>query len=182
MSIPQEPRAAKLVVGLLMKDKELFGPLAEALSKKLGLPDIVSAWFDFDYTGYYEQEMGGPLFRRMLAFKTLIPQDDLAGIKLITNAIEQDFQQNGNRRANIDPGYLLSERFVLATGKNFAHRIYIGRNIYADLTLIYRNGAFQTLPWTYPDYADSSMLTFLGRVRNKYVLDKKTPAHRSIVS
>ncbi|MBW1867629.1 MAG: DUF4416 family protein [Deltaproteobacteria bacterium] len=173
MSIPQDPQAAKLVVGLLMKEKALFRPLAEALSEKLGLLDIVSAWFDFDYTQYYEPEMGGPLFRRMLAFKPLIRQDDLAGIKLATNIIEQNFQQNGNRRVNIDPGYLLSERFVLATGKNFAHRIYIGRNIYADLTLIYKNGVFQTLPWTYPDYTDRSMLTFLGQVRNKYILDKK---------
>ena len=173
MSIPQEPQAAKLVVGLLMKDKALFKPLAEALSEGLGPLDIVSAWFDFEYTRYYQPEMGWPLFRRMLAFKPLIRQDELARVKLTTNSIEQDFQQNGNRRVNIDPGYLLSERFVLATGKNFAHRIYIGRNIYADLTLIYKGGSFQTLPWTYPDYAESSMQTFLEQVRNKYILDKK---------
>ena len=174
MSIPQEPQAAKLVIGLLMKKKELFRPISEVLSEKLGLLDIVSAWFDFDYTRYYEPEMGGPLFRRMLAFKPLIRQDALAGIKLATNIIEQDFQQKGKRRVNIDPGYLLSERFVLATGKNFTHRIYIGQNIYADLTLVYQNGVFQTLPWTYPDYADRPVLTFLGQVRKKYILDKKS--------
>jgi hypothetical protein len=173
MSIPQEPQAAKLVVGLLMKDKALFKPLAEALCEGLGPLDIVSAWFNFEYTRYYEPEMGWPLFRRMLVFKPLIRQDALARVKLTTNAIEQDFQQNGNRRVNIDPGYLLAERFVLATGKNFAHRIYIGRNIYADLTLTYKSGSFQTLPWTYPDYAESSMLTFLEQVRSKYILDKK---------
>ena len=77
----------------------------------------------------------------------------------------------GGERQNIDPGYVLHERFVLASGKNFSHRIYIGDGIYADLTLIYQNGNFQKLPWTYPDYADQAMLNFLDQVRSKYVLD-----------
>jgi len=83
------------------------------------------------------------------------------------------YSLNQGRRANIDPGYLLYERFVLASGKNFAHRIYIGHCIYADLTLIYRKGAFETLPWTYPDYADQPILSFLERVRKKYAVDIK---------
>ena len=74
----------------------------------------------------------------------------------------------------VNPGYLLSERFVLATGKNFTHRIYIGQGIYADLTLIYQRGAFEKLPWTYPDYADEPVLAFLEKVRIKYALDIKT--------
>jgi hypothetical protein len=74
---------------------------------------------------------------------------------------------------NIDPGYLLLERFVLATGKNYAHRIYIGQNIYADLTLTYAKGGFQTLPWTYPDYASPEIRDFLLQVRYKYSMDLK---------
>jgi hypothetical protein len=66
---------------------------------------------------------------------------------------------------------MLHERFVLASGKNFSHRIYIGLGIYADLTLIYQKGSFQKLPWTYPDYADQAMLNFLDQVRLKYVLE-----------
>ena len=77
------------------------------------------------------------------------------------------------RLVNIDPGYMLAERFVLATGKNFAHRIYIGRRIYADLTLIYTRGGFKKLPWTYPDYYDRNILSFLIQVRKKYVADLK---------
>jgi len=62
---------------------------------------------------------------------------------------------------------------VLATGKNFTHRIYIGGGIYADLTLIYQKGAFQTLPWTYPDYADRQLQAFLITVRNRYLMEVK---------
>ena len=72
---------------------------------------------------------------------------------------------------NLDPGYLLYERFVLATGKNFSHRIYIGRGIYADLTLVYQKGAYRSLPWTYPDYAADTMRAFLTTVREHYAAD-----------
>jgi hypothetical protein len=173
MSLPQAPKPAKLVIGLIMQDRGLFEPLAVELSTGYGPVDIVSSWMPFDYTTYYEPEMGTPLYRRLLAYKNLIDQDDLPEIKLTTNRLEQTFSQNGRRRVNIDPGYLLYERFVLASGKNFTHRIYIGNGIYADLTLIYQRGGFEKLPWTYPDYADEPMLAFLTQVRNKYALDLK---------
>jgi hypothetical protein len=90
---------------------------------------------------------------------------------LNTNRLETRYASSDRRRINIDPGYLLHERFVLASGKNFSHRIYIGHRIYADLTLIYQRGAFEKLPWTYPDYADRPILSFLEQVRNKYSID-----------
>jgi len=109
--------------------------------------------------------------RRMAAFKPLIDQSSLSAIKLKTNAIEREFSKNQKRSVNIDPGFMLRERFVLATGKNFAHRIYIGDHIYADLTLIFQKGSFQPLPWTYPDYKATNMQSFLYQVRNKYIKD-----------
>ncbi len=174
MSIPQAPKPAKLVIGLIMKDRALFEPLGVELSAGFGSVDMVSSWMPFDYTTYYEPEMGTPLYRRLLTYQKLINQDELPEIKLTTNRLEQSFSQNGRRRVNIDPGYLLYERFVLASGKNFSHRIYIGGGIYADLTLIYQWGGFEKLPWTYPDYADQPMLAFLTQVRNKYAVDLKT--------
>jgi hypothetical protein len=174
MSLPHAPKPAKLVIGLIMKDRALFEPLGVELAAGFGSVDMVSSWMSFDYTSYYEPEMGTPLFRRVLTFKKLISQDELSQIKLATNRLEQSVAQSGRRRVNIDPGYLLYERFVLASGKNFCHRIYIGSSIYADLTLIYQRGGYQKLPWTYPDYADEPMLEFLTRVRRKYAVDLKT--------
>ena len=171
MSRPQPPQPAKLVIGMFLKEKHLLVPVTAALTEKFGTVDMVSSWFYFNYTNYYESEMGGPLFRRVLAFKTLIRQEALAEIKNITNGLEQAYATAGKRSVNIDPGYMLLERFVLATGKNYTHRIYIGRQIYADLTLIYTQGRFQTLPWTYPDYGDPKMLTYLEQVRQKYGID-----------
>ena len=173
MSKPQDPKPAKLIIGLFTKDRALFEPLVDELVSRFGSLDLVSPWMPFDYTSYYEQEMGRPLFRRLVVFKSLIAQLDLAGIKLGTNRLEDRYAQNERRRVNIDPGYLLNERFVLASGKNFSHRIYIGDRIYADLTLIYQRGAFEKLPWTYPDYADQPIISFLVQARAKYAADLK---------
>ena len=173
MSTPQTPEPAKAVVGLLMNERPLLPPAADILSRTLGDIDLASGWLPFDYTTYYRAEMGRPLYRRLLAFRNLVAQDALADIKIASNAVEAMFMRDGRRRLNIDPGYLLRERFVLASGKNFSHRISIGRGIYADLTLVYSHGRYRALAWTYPDYADDPVRTFLELVRKKYVLDLK---------
>ncbi len=173
MSLPQPPTPAKLIVGFFVKDMALAADITQDLQNRLGSIDMISAWLNFDFTTYYAKEMGAPLSRRLVVLKTLVEQTELAEIKRMTNAVEQKYLRQGQRRVNIDPGYLLPERFVLATGKNFTHRIYIGKGIYADLTLIYQKGAFRTLPWTYPDYADRRLIDFLTLVRKKYMLDLK---------
>lgn len=173
MSVPGSPMTAKLVIGVFLKEKQFLEPIAEKLCGHFGPVDLVTHWMPFDYTDYYVREMGGPLFRRMFSFKNLVEQEQLPDIKRMTNALETEFAHESGRRLNIDPGYMLPERFVLATGKNYAHRIYIGKGIYADLTLMYVNGAFQTLPWTYPDYADQTMLAHLARIRRIYMIDQK---------
>ena len=173
MSLPQPPKPAKLVIGLFTRKPELMAAVAADLMKSFGPIDLISPLFPFDFTTYYEKEMGCALLRRIFVFKSLIEQDDLADIKLKTNAIETKFSADGMRQINIDPGYLLMERLVLATGKNFAHRIHIGKCIYADLTLIYQKNGYQPLPWTYPDYAHDTIRNFLVLVRNKYMEDLK---------
>lgn len=171
MSEPQPPKPAKLVIGLFLKHRSILKPVAKELADRFGPVDMVSPWFPFDFTHYYESEMGRPLYRRVLTFKNLIGQDELAGIKVFTNGIEMKLVATNRRKVNIDPGYLLLERFVLATGKNFTHRIYIGQGIYADLTLIFQKGRYNKLPWTYPDYAQGPLNDYLLDIRKKYTED-----------
>jgi hypothetical protein len=171
MSRPRPPAPAKLVVSLIMRERELLPQLAAALEGLFGPLETVSRWLAFDFTAYYEAEMGRPLVRRMLTFKTPVAQDRLADIKLATNDLEARHLTDGRRRVNIDPGLLVPARFVLASGKDFTHRIYLTQGIYADLTLIYTQGAFQRLPWTYPDYAGETLLGFLQQVRRRYQLE-----------
>ena len=177
MSRPEKPLPAKLVIGVFLKEKRSISSVAKDLSRSFGPMDMVSRWFPFDLTTYYEKEMGAPLFRRIFVFQALIEQHALPEIKILTNQLESKYLNNNKRTINVDPGYMLRERFVLATGKNFSHRIYIGQHIYADLTLIYTKGRFQALPWTYPDYREENMLAYLKKIREKYVSDIKKMNH-----
>ncbi len=169
MSRPSPPSPAKLIIGFFTPEKSLGVQAVTELERQFGPVDYLSKWLAFDYTDYYAPELGAVLFRRVMSFKRLIQQAQLANIKTQTNEMEQAWSVSGKRQINIDPGYLLPSRFVLATGKNFAHRIYIGHSIYADLTLLYENGQFQTLPWTYPDYADPELQAVLEQIRDKYM-------------
>jgi hypothetical protein len=173
MGIPREPKPAKLVVSVFMKDTSLFQQAAGGLCESFGSVDMVSAWLPFNKTDYYTAEIGSPLFRRLIAFCKLIEQDTLADVKLFANRLEDQFSKDGKRLVNIDPGYLLAERFVLATGKNYTHRVYLREGIYADLTLIYCKGRFRSLDWTYPDYAGGAIINFLKSVRDRYMYQMK---------
>ena len=145
MSTPKTPDPAKLVISLFMNDKEILDEVLLLLQDQFGETDRLSPWFDFDYTDYYHKEMGSPLYRRVVVFKNLIDQSRLAEIKLATNRIEKRWENDEKRSLNIDPGYLLLSRFILATGKDYAHRIYIGQGIYADLTLMYKKRTILSL-------------------------------------
>ena len=171
MSQPGTPTLAKLVIGMFTGDRQTIVPVIGDLMAEMGPVDMVSPWMLFNHTDYYAGEMGAPLHRRVAVFKPLIEQQQLPDIKHFTNRIEARYAIDGRRRVNIDPGYLLAERFVLATGKNYSHRIFIGKGIYADLTLVYRSGDYQPLPWTYPDYRGDRLRSYLHAVRRKYLYD-----------
>lgn len=146
------------------------GETAEiSLVEQWGPAALVQAPFPFDHTDYYEAEMGAPLSKHLVAFERLIEPEELPACKLSTNRLEEELSKDGRRRVNLDPGYLTPARLVLASTKDFAHRIYLGGGIYGEVTLLYRKGAFTPLPWTYPDYRGPATLTFLKRVRSWYL-------------
>ena len=167
MSTPRQPLPAKLFVSVLSASPERIVKVLLELAGSFGELDFVSAVLRFDYTDYYHAEMGQPLYRRFASFDSLVQQEDLAEIKVQTNLYERKTSAGGNRTVNIDPGLLLAERFVLASGKNYVHRLYLSQGIYADLTLIYHDNDYQPLGWTYPDYADAAYHEFFGEVRRR---------------
>ena len=173
MSQPQPPAPAKLFIGLIVHAKDRASAVTEALTDAFGPVDLISPWLPFNFTDYYKTEMGSPLYRRIFAFIPLIDQAALVDIKLATNELEKRWSKNEKRQINLDPGFVLAERLVLATGKNFAHRIYLDKGIYADLTLVFRKDRFRVLPWTYPGYRQPGMQAFFINVRSKYIHDLK---------
>lgn len=115
---------------------------------------------------YYSKEMGDNLVRKILFTKTSFEREELVRAKLWATALEQKLVQADNKRViNIDPGILFLEQMLLSTGKPYAHRIYLGEGVYADLNYIYRNKSFQTLDWTYPDYAHEEKIQVFNKIR-----------------
>ena len=72
-----------------------------------------------------------------------------------------------NRRVNIDPGYITPAKLVLATTKDYSHRIYLGKGIYAEVTLIYSQKKYRILDWTYPDFRQEKYLAYFEEIRVK---------------
>lgn len=170
MGKPQEPLPVKLFMSLIAKEEKIVPQAMEALKSVYGEMDWVSEPFPFDFTDYYASEMGTNLFRHFITFGPLISRDSLPEIKLSTNQLENRFADPcGNRRINIDPGYLCQAHIILATTKGYAHRPYLTKGIYADLTLIYRNQSFQPLDWTYPDYRQDKTIRLFNHVRKQYL-------------
>ncbi len=177
MSQPHEPDPGKLITSVFSPEKELIERAIGQLSQIFGPLDNFSDELFFDRTRYYAREMGWPLHRRFISFTELIAADQLADIKLRTNEIESRYLRGEKRLINIDPGLISPERLVLATGKNYVHRVYLSKGIYADLTLIYKKGSYSPLKWTYPDYADSIIITWFNGVREQYMRQLKEMRH-----
>lgn len=174
MSQPQAPLPVKPVVSMLLAREDLGAAVVARLSAHFGPPDLVGPWWPFTTTDYYAPEMGEHLGRRLASFLHLADPGQLAAWKLFTQGLEEQFALGGRRTVNLDPGYVAKERLVLATGKNYSHRLYLTHGIYGDLTLIYSQGGFQGLPWSYPDYAHGDLPALLGLVRQKYLWQLKT--------
>ena len=174
MSIPLAPPPAKLIASLLFnpgKGAECHDALHNTIAEMEGLfgpADFMGSIGAFTQTRYYDKEMGQGLLRQFVGFSELVERQQLAEIKLLTNQLEKKCTlPNGGRSINIDPGLLSVENLVLATGKNFTHRIYLHDGIFAEVTLLYQDGGFRSLPWTYWDYAAEDVLKMFESLRKE---------------
>jgi hypothetical protein len=162
------PKKVNLIAGLLAGDDTALSRAADALRKAFGPTDFESGPIDFNHTSYYSREMGPALKRRFLGFEKPVSPEGICAVKASTNRIEKRLSSGLNRTVNIDPGYLDLSRLVLFTTKDYSHRIYLGRGIFAEVTLIYRDNTFNALPWTYPDYRTAGYIDIFNRIRLIY--------------
>jgi len=117
---------------------------------------------------YYQKEMGedGPIERFFFVCTTSMPREFLLSTKILGLDWELEWSVESKRKVNVDVGFISLENFILATTKSFSHRIYLGQNIYGDLTYLTQNGSYQSLPWTYPDYRDEEKMEFFNWCRS----------------
>lgn len=161
----------KLFIGVLVSHKKLLPDVEERLESAYGTIDHRSEVIPFDFTDYYEAEMGDVIDRVFFSFERFIEADQLPEIKRQTNQLEADLAPMltaVKRPVNLDPGYLELAKVVLASTKNFYHRIYLGAGIFAEVTMHFKNNTYQFFPWTYPDYQSRDYQEFFLRLRQIY--------------
>lgn len=158
----------KLIIGLIFKEDAVYKKTKGALEKKFGKIDFEGESFAFCYTGYYQKEFGPGLERRFISFEKLIPPQNLAAIKIFTNTLEQKLSINSLRKINIDPGYIELAKLVLASTKDYKHRIYLNKGIYAEITLSFAGKTFIPQECTYPDYRSQEYIETFNRIRQIY--------------
>jgi len=176
---PFEPE--KLLLAVLVSRATLSTPgfrrrLRASLEESFGTLDYEGPELPFGFTHYYDEELGTPLVRQLVAFRRLVDPQELARIKIMTNRIEDGFRRAGGRGprlVNLDPGLLSLSRLILASTKDGSHRVPLASGIFAEVTLQYRRPCFRPLPWTYPDYRSEEVLRALLDIRALLKLQKR---------
>ena len=172
----REISPAALISGITYTDEDNRDRALEMLVEEFGSVELESPVFNFDMTDYYAAEMGEHLKKQFFCFKQPISLEALPDIKLLTNEIELKFahgeKEKPSRTVNIDPGYITLSKLVLATTKDYSHRIFIGKGIFAEVTLRFIKGTFTPIETTYPDHKTPLAIEFFNGARD-YVKRKQ---------
>ncbi len=165
----------KLIVGVIYNDVDVYDEAMAMLKDAFGEIDYESEHFSFskEFSTYYDSELGGEGQRVILSFKTLVDPSRQAEIKKLTNSFEAKLSVDGNRKINLDPGFINHGRLMLATTKVAGFRIPLEDGIYTELTLFYARGSWHKLPWSYRDYQSERVQKFLSTVRNAYLKERR---------
>jgi hypothetical protein len=166
--VPNPPEKALLLIGALFPEEDTYLKALGCLEECFGEAVMESPAIQWDFSEHYKQELGEPIYRRFIFFRKLIDQDQLSSAKLKTCEIENTLSLDGKRTINIDPGYLTVAKLVLASTKDYSHRIYLTGGIFAEVTLSYSKDKQHYVPfaYTYKDYCDERYLRLFSIARS----------------
>lgn len=180
----RSPIPVKLFIGMLSPEPALFDVCADILCREYGPVDYQSEIVPWSNSDFYQEEMGAGIQRKFIFFERLMDPGDLPSIKINTIGIEKSLVvQEGNRarrRINLDPGYVTEAKVVLATTKDYSHRLFIGEGIYAEVTLRYGNKERSFIPfdYTYLDYCSETYTAMFNKARSLLRTALQRPARK----
>ena len=163
-----EPAPVLRLCSCLTAEPELLTTVESELVRAYGEVALRSPAFPFDTSDYYREEMGEGLERHWLCFQEPFGAEQLPEFRLTTGRIEAKLAADGNRRVNLDPGYLDLGKLVLASLKEAPDKIYMGRGVWAHTCLQFRWGEFTAPDHSFPDFQDGRFNTFMLKARNLY--------------
>ena len=130
-------------------------------------------------TNSLEQQLAGKL--KVFSIPDVIASEAKQSQSLDINRLPRRPDESGllamtplPRPVNLDPGFIEPSKLILASTKNFSHRIYIGNKMFAEVTLMYEKGSWRHFEYTFPDYRQSCYQDFLSKVRNRLLEQLKT--------
>lgn len=166
--IVSHPPVTPIVAAFSRYDEALDWGLARATAA-WGRVALASPRFEFRETEYYSPTMGSELKKCFWVFAEPCDPAELIDRKLAANEWEAEYARQARhpepRPLNLDPGYITLAKLVLASTKDHAHRIYLGRGIFAEVTLYYKDGRWQHRDWTFPDYRRADYQQFFSDAR-----------------
>lgn len=168
---------AKLICGIIASRDDIFSRSMERLTESYGHIDHSSELMEFKFTDYYEKQMGKGLKRTFVSFGKLVAPENLSETKIRTNLLEAEIKKefgSVKRLVNLDPGYMTASALIMATAKDFSHRIPLQEGIYAHLEFLFGKNEVKTLDWTYPDFRTASYQRFFLEVRKTYLAQLKS--------
>lgn len=155
-------------MGSLFSSKDIFDGTVPLLTGYFGPALLESPLLPWDHSTYYRDELGAPIYRKFMFFGRIIDASTLPDIKILTDSLESLNMSDGKRRINLDPGYLTEAKVILATTKNYSHRIYLGRGIYAEQEYIFSKGSYLPLSHAYHDYRKPEYLGLFMQARTLF--------------
>jgi hypothetical protein len=145
VAINNLPEPALLLVSILGREDERLLAVVPELEARFGLLDCLTLRLPFDFSPYYEREMGRPLWRRLAVFAEPFHRQQLPAVKTLTNKLESQLADaSGQRTVNLDPGYLAIEHLVLATTKK-SYPLLVAKP-FLVLSISQISCAFRTFP------------------------------------
>ncbi len=183
MGLIKQPPPCVPFVAAFSADEDLLASIWGQLQQAWGPIADLSPAFDFVESEYYHATMGTGLKKQLALFRDLCDPSDLSDRKLFCNQLESKFAvvSSPSRPVNIDPGYVSLTKLVLASTKNREHRIYLRDGVYAEVTLAFRDQAWQPMPWTYADYRRDDFRAFLATARRRFAqsIPPKNASHEN---
>ncbi len=179
----QKPPPGRLVVSYIYSSVDALAESLSRLERMYGKVQFETIDIPCSIEGVYAEEMGRGLQRRFFSFDNLVPRDSLPSIKKTCAKIEPSYADNvaGTlfRTVNIDPGIMTPDNLVMASYREYNHRVYLGEGVFSDIQLVYSHGHFTRLPWTDPDFCHDEAIDFFERVRSTFELIESEPEEQA---
>lgn len=166
MGKPKPPEKAVLFVSSLYSKEGAYEASLKNLKDAFGTVLFESQPMPWQFSTHYNDELGTPLYKRLIFFNAVIDPSFIIEAKILTNEFENNFSHESKREINLDPGYMTLAKVVLASTKNYSHRVYLGKGIYGELALFFKDNAFKSVFYTYNDYRSEPVLRIFMNVRS----------------